>query len=82
MNKFVRKDGDDPFVQNNAEAAPAMYGHLNAIVDELNKKASLPLFGTAAPTVKPNFIGEIFINTSGPDVYIATGLTSSDWLQL
>lgn len=82
MKPFVRKDGDDPFVQNNAEAAPAMYGHLNAIVDEVNKKAGLPLFGTAAPTVTPNFIGEVFVDTLAPNVYISTGLTSLDWLQL
>ncbi len=43
MEYFVRKDGNDPFVIDNADAAPAMYGHLNAIVDELNKGGGINL---------------------------------------
>jgi hypothetical protein len=36
--------------------------------------------GIAAPTITPNKAGDIFVNTTGGKVYIATGTTSSgDW---
>ena len=36
--------------------------------------------GTAAPTTTPRKIGDIFIDTSTPNVYIAKGTASSaDW---
>ncbi len=82
MNQFVRRDGDDPFVNNNAEAAPAMYGHLNAIVDVVNTKSTVST-GVAAPTSTPSTIGDLFINTATPGIYIAKGTTSSaDWIEL
>ena len=43
-----------------------------------------PLTGTATPVgaVVPNYIGQIYVNTTAPDVYISTGLTNSDWVQV
>jgi len=84
MEQFVRRDGEDPFVQNNAEAAPAMYGHLNAIVDVLNTKSTLPIIGDDDPTgvATPNYIGELFIDTTNVVFWIAKGLTDTDWIEL
>lgn len=79
MKKFVRNDGDDPFVNNNAEAAPAMYGHLNAIVNVVNTKANV-ITGTTSPSTAPLNAGDIYVNTAGPAIYIASGTSSStDW---
>jgi hypothetical protein len=36
--------------------------------------------GTAAPTVTPNFVGQMFVDTTNKKIYVATGTTnSSDW---
>ena len=36
--------------------------------------------GTAAPTTTPRKVGDIFVDTSTPNVYIAKGTSSSsDW---
>lgn len=36
--------------------------------------------GTAAPTVTPNFAGQMFVDTTNKKIYVATGTTnSSDW---
>lgn len=36
--------------------------------------------GATAPASTPTFIGQIYVDTTGPDVYIATGTSSSaDW---
>ncbi len=79
MNQFVRRDGDDPFVSNNAEAAPAMYGHLNAIVDVVNTKSNV-LVGVISPDTAPLNIGDIYIDTGEPAIYISIGTSSStDW---
>ena len=44
-----------------------------------NQKAILT--GTAAPTASATFVGQIFVNTTVPTVYISTGTGSgaSDW---
>jgi hypothetical protein len=82
MNQFVRRDGDDPFVSNNAEAAPAMYGHLNAIVDVVNTKSTVST-GVVAPTSTPSTVGDLFIDTDASAIYIAVGTSSSaDWIEL
>ena len=79
MNQFVRRDGDDPFVSNNAEAAPAMYGHLNAIVDVVNTKSTVTT-GVDNPSTAPLNVGDIYVDTTGPAIYIASGTSSSaDW---
>lgn len=42
-----------------------------------------PLSGTgAANTVTPRFIGDIYVKTDSSDVYIAKGLTTSDWVEV
>ena len=39
--------------------------------------------GTGAPSSTPSTIGDIFIDTAGPGVYIATGTSSAaDWAAL
>jgi hypothetical protein len=44
------------------------------------KGADLFLFGTAAPTVPPDFIGQFFINTAAGVTYQAKGITNAaDW---
>ena len=37
--------------------------------------------GTGSPqgSVAPNAIGQIFVDTTGNNVYISTGLTNTDW---
>jgi len=36
--------------------------------------------GTGAPATTPSFLGQIYIDTAGPDVYMATGTSSAaDW---
>lgn len=43
------------------------------------RKASLS--GAAAPTaVTPEFIGQIYVNTLGPDYYISDGVSEGDWI--
>lgn len=56
-------------------------------VDELSvvnniklKGADLILFGTAAPSVAPDFIGQFFIDTTAGVTYQAKGITNAaDW---
>ena len=39
--------------------------------------------GTTAPATTPDAAGDIFVNTTGDNVYVATGTTNSgDWLQV
>ena len=39
--------------------------------------------GTTAPATNPDAAGDIFVNTTGDNVYVATGTTNSgDWLQV
>jgi len=43
----------------------------------------LPQSGTgAANTITPRFIGDIYVKTDNGVVYIAKGLTTSDWIQV
>lgn len=36
------------------------------------------LTGTSAPSVAPNFVGQVFVNTTNDKVYVATGTSSAD----
>jgi hypothetical protein len=44
--------------------------------------AFTPISGEGDPTdeIVPTAIGQIYVDTEGPDVYIATGLTDADWV--
>ena len=43
-----------------------------------NRKASIS--GSGAPTaVTPEFIGQVYVNTAGPDFYYSNGLDEGDW---
>jgi len=43
----------------------------------------LPQYGTGeANTITPRFIGDIYVKTDTSAVYIAKGLTTSDWVQV
>jgi hypothetical protein len=68
MEKFIKKTGQDPYINPNVanDRVQAQFGHLNAIVDELNKivpykvyTALLTQTGTDAPvaTVLENTLG-------------------------
>ena len=47
------------------------------------QQETMPQYGTgAATTITPRFIGDIYVKTDTPLVYIAKGLTTSDWVQL
>ena len=52
-----------------------------SVVDNLKiKGANLFLFGTAAPAVAPDFIGQFFIDTTAGVTYQAKGITNAaDW---
>lgn len=46
------------------------------------KGAELILTGTAAPAVAPDFVGQVFVNTTGGVTYMAKGIASAaDWKQ-
>jgi hypothetical protein len=67
MNRFIRGNGKDPFVNNNAEAAPAMYGHLNALVEAINALQNQSTVGwelTGNNTLPPN----AYIGSNDPNV--------------
>jgi len=50
---------------------------------ETLQQESRPQSGTgAANTITPRWIGDIYVKTDTPLVYIAKGLTTSDWVQL
>jgi hypothetical protein len=39
--------------------------------------------GAGVPATTPSFIGQIYVDTGGPDIYMATGTTnSSDWKKI
>lgn len=70
MNKFYRQPGKDPFIKTPADATQAQFGHINAIVENLNQAgsnykvyvASLTQSGTDAP------VANVFVNTLGIDI--------------
>ena len=70
MNKFYRQPGKDPFIKIPSDATTAQFGHLNAIVDELNNSgsnykvyvAALTQLGTDDP------VANVFVNTLGVDI--------------
>ena len=42
-----------------------------------------PQSGTAAAnTITPRFIGDIYVKTDTPTVYVSKGLTTGDWVAL
>ena len=46
------------------------------------KGAEMILTGTAAPAIAPDFVGQIFVNTTGGVTYMAKGIASAaDWKQ-
>ena len=46
----------------------------------INNKVPEIYIGTAAPTTTPRKVGDIFVDTSTPNVYISRGTSSSsDW---
>ena len=46
------------------------------------KGAELILTGTAAPAIAPDFVGQVFVNTTGGVTYTAKGIASAaDWKQ-
>ena len=53
------------------------------IVKQLNiwGGTNLVIVGTAAPSVEPDFIGQMYINTTAGTIYQSKGVTSSDWKQ-
>ena len=53
------------------------------IVKQLNiwGGTNLVIVGTAAPSVEPDFIGQMYINTTDGTIYQSKGLTSFDWKQ-
>lgn len=43
----------------------------------------MPSSGSGVPATTPLVIGQIYVDTSGPDVYVSTGTSSSsDWLKI
>lgn len=54
-----------------------------SVVDNIKfKGADLFLFGTEAPAVTPDFVGQFFVNTTGGVTYQAKGIVNSgDWKQ-
>jgi len=65
-------DSGTYFTTDNAEAA----------LQELGEKTTV-LTGSGAPVTTPDFVGQIYIDTGGPTVYIATGTSGSgDWTAL
>lgn len=54
-----------------------------SVVDSIKfKGADMILFGTGAPAVTPDFIGQFFVNTTGGITYQAKGIgNSGDWKQ-
>jgi hypothetical protein len=53
MEKFVRKNGKDPFINTPNDTTPALFGHINAIVTEVN--ASGTTTGLRSKTVVHDF---------------------------
>lgn len=53
------------------------------IVKALNiyGKTNLILTGTSSPSIEPDFLGQMYINTTAGTIYQSKGLTSSDWKQ-
>lgn len=48
----------------------------------LVQTAPAAISGTGAPAATPAFLGQTYVDTEGPDVYYAAGLTSSDWVAI
>lgn len=54
---------------------------LDEILSKIN--STFPaLTGTGAPTTIPKFIGQLYIDTSVPEVWIGMGTTSVNWGRL
>jgi hypothetical protein len=53
--------------------------YINQLIAKANTRT-----GTADPTatVTPNYLGEIYLDTSAHKVYISDGLTNTSWLVL
>ncbi len=50
---------------------------------ETIQQESRPQSGTAAAnTITPRWIGDIYVKTDTPTVYISKGLTTGDWVAL
>lgn len=53
---------------------------LDVILGKINNSLVQPS-GAGAPTSAPTYIGQLYVNTSGPALYYAIGTTSpSDWV--
>ncbi len=47
----------------------------------LVQSAAVGSSGVGVPATTPSFIGQVYVNTAGPDVYTAIGTSSAaDWL--
>lgn len=57
---------------------------LTALIAALPVSGSaVPLTGTAAPSAKPSYVGQIYVDTTNVKVYVAKGVAaSSDWKQI
>jgi len=53
MEKFVRKNGKDPFINTPNDTTPALFGHINAIVTEINSSGTTT--GLRSKTVVHDF---------------------------
>jgi hypothetical protein len=70
MEKFTSSNtGIDPFVRNNNDATSARFGHLNAIVDNLNNNINS---GTYTPVISGEVNG-IVVNPNGDARFMRIG---------
>jgi hypothetical protein len=70
MEKFtLNNTGIDPFVRNNNDATSARFGHLNAIVDNLNNNINS---GTYTPVISGEVNG-VVVNPNGDARFMRIG---------
>jgi hypothetical protein len=69
------------FVYN---GTPPTFANVGTVVSPNRQVISSPITGLTSPegSVTPNYVGEIYVDTTNDDGYMAVGLTSSDWKKI
>ncbi len=78
LEYFKPKSPNPTIGHNIGDNALATLSELNVLVDAINK---LTISGAGSPgslSIVPEFVGQTYIDTTGPNIYMSTSLT--DWV--
>lgn len=80
LSRGIPQQGSDVIIKDRNNLVYYWYRWFQDLFTFIDTKTPEISTGTAAPTSTPRKIGDIFVDTSTPNVYIAKGTTSSaDW---